>query len=36
MGLKQKSQDIVQDSYVKNRLNPPLITTEIIPLPKVS
>ena len=27
---------IVQDSYVKNRVNPPLIATEIIPLPEVS
>ena len=27
---------VVQDSYVKNRVNPPQIATEIIPLPKVS
>ena len=27
---------IVQDSYVKNRVNPPQIATEIIFLPKVS
>ena len=27
---------IVQDSYVKNRVNPPLIATEMIPAPIVS
>ena len=27
---------VLQDSYVKNRDNPPQIATEIIPLPKVS
>ena len=27
---------LVRESYVKNRVNPQLIATEIIPLPKVS
>ena len=31
-----KTLYIVQDSYVKNRVNPPQIATEIIPLPKGS
>ena len=34
--LKTLFRRVVQDSYVKNRVNPPLNAAEIIFLPKVS